>query len=101
MTKSFSLQEIWQRGCKGETLTSTDQQHFTDLARSRFYTFQMSAGHAEQEKSESEAVDWINGLVTGLVKELKANPGLERAWHDSEFASGYHGQRVTSALSET
>ena len=100
MTEKYSLNQIWIRGCKGEDLSTPDFEHFKGLARSRFHTFNMSASHAKQERSEGEAESWINGLVAGLVRELKESPGLERQWYQSEFTNFYYGQLVNLALSK-
>ncbi len=99
MSASATRDQIWRRGCRGEPLTETEPQQFTDLARSRFHTFAMSANHAEQERKTDDAVEWIDGLVRGLTRELLEHPGLEREWLASEFADDYHGKRVTSGLS--
>ena len=101
MTSSTqSLQEIWLKGCKGETLSAADEEHFQTLARSRFHTFSLSADQAGATRTHQEAEDWVNLLVRGLVKELRANPGLERAWQCSDFAQTLHGRAVAFSLSQ-
>ena len=99
-SSTLSLQQIWLKGCKGETLSQADEAHFQSLARSRFHTFSLSADQAGETRSHQEAKDWVRLLVKGLVKELRANPGLERAWQTSDFVQTSHGRSVSFNLSQ-
>ena len=92
------LQEIWQLGCAGETLTPPEAKHFSDLAASRFHTFILSAESAYQSKASDEAKAWVALLVQGLVTELVSNPGLKSAWQDSPFKAHIYGSLVTTEL---
>ncbi len=94
----LSLNEIWLQGCRGEILASRDRKHFSDMARSRFYTFQMSASHARQTREAADADNWVGLLVRGLVTEINQNPGLEREWLASDFPDHIEGRLVTLAL---
>jgi hypothetical protein len=94
----LSPNEIWLQGCRGERLSRRDQKHFSEMARSRFYTFQMSAGHARQTRASADADHWIGLLVRGLATELKDNPGLEREWLASDYPDHVDGRRVTLVL---
>lgn len=88
--------DVWQRGCRGEDLTDKEALRFLHLARSRFYTFQLSASHA-QVQSDGEK---IRLLVRGMALDLSRSPGLERAWNESEFADDTFGALVTAMLDE-
>ena len=49
-----SLQEIWRLGCEGQALCAEDLDHFKALARSRFYTFALSAYEAHQSRGQKK-----------------------------------------------
>lgn len=100
MTELKDRAQVWAEGCRGESLSKRDEARFIHLANNRFHAFQMSASHAEANKSASEAETWIGGLIKGLARELRENPGLERAWQTSDYREGLHGKRVSLLLSE-
>lgn len=88
--------ELWIRGCRGDVLTDKEQAQFRRLARDRFYTFVMSAGHS-QVQGDAEK---IQSLIRSLALDLVRSPGLEREWHDCEFAGDGFGVLVTAMLDE-
>lgn len=88
--------DVWDRGCRGETLNSVDQKRFVGLARDRFYTFLMSAGHAQVQGDAGK----IQSLIRSLALDLTRSPGLEREWHASEFAGDAFGELVTAMIEE-
>ncbi len=92
--------KIWRKGCQGEVLTDNERLAFQSMARNRFNTFEMSATHAIDNKSEHEANNWIDLLVKGLVVELLDNPGLEREWQGSDFSDRLHGRQVALRLNQ-
>jgi hypothetical protein len=93
-----SLQEIWRLGCEGQALCAEYLDHFKALARSRFYTFALSADEAHQSRGQKEAETWVALLIKGLVRELHENPGLERLWQDTTVAASKHGKAVSFQL---
>lgn len=88
--------DIWDRGCRGEDLSAKEARRFHHLARSRFYTFALSASHA-QINSDAEK---IGLLIRSLALDLTRSPGLERAWLESEFAEEDFGALVTAMLDD-
>lgn len=88
--------ELWIRGCRGEVLTRKEQAQFRSLARDRFYTFVMSAGHSQVEGDAEK----IQLLIRSLALDLVRSPGLEREWHDCEFSRDGFGTLVTAMLNE-
>jgi len=88
--------DVWERGCRGEELDDKEAARFHHLARARFYTFVMSASHAQVTSDGAK----IQLLIRSLALDLTRSPGLERAWLDSEFADDDFGSLVTSMLDE-
>ena len=89
-----SLQEIWDRGCRGDALRVDDRKRFTAMARSRFHTFQMGINHAETESSDQHLI----GLISGLATELKDRPGLKKVWLRMPICQSEVGQQVNLLL---
>ncbi len=95
MTNSkYSLQEIWERGCRGEALAPDDMKRFSAMARSRFHTFQMGASHAEGEASDKHLL----GLMRGLAAELNDHPGLKKVWLRMSISKSETGRQVSLQL---
>lgn len=88
--------DVWERGCRGDLLSEAETRRFLHLARSRFYTFVLSASHA-QVTSDG---DKIQLLIRSLALDLVRSPGLEKAWHESRFAGEDFGMLVTAMLEE-
>ena len=88
--------DVWERGCRGEELDDKEARRFQHLARARFYTFVMSASHAQVTSDGAK----VRLLIRSLALDLTRSPGLERAWHESEFADEEFGSLVTSMLEE-
>ena len=88
--------DLWIRGCRGDVLTPKEHVQFRSLARDRFYTFVMSAGHSQVEGDG----DKVRLLVRSLALDLVRSPGLEREWHDCEFSQDSFGSLVTAMLEE-
>ena len=95
MTSSkYSLQEIWERGCRGDALIPEDMKRFAAMARSRFHTFQMGASHAEGEASDQHLL----GLIRGLAAELNDHPGLKKVWLRMSISQSEAGSQVSLQL---
>ncbi|MBL6688954.1 MAG: hypothetical protein ISP91_01040 [Pseudomonadales bacterium] len=90
----LSLQQVWQLGCRGDTLETDDQKRFASMARSRFHTFQMGVTHAEEQSDNEQSLL----LVAGLAVELKDNPGLKKVWLRMSVSESDLGQRVSLHL---
>lgn len=88
--------EVWQRGCRGEILSQKEAARFGHLARSRFYTFALSASHARLNSDG----DKIRLLMRSLALDLVRSPGLERVWLESRFAEMEFGALVTAMLDD-
>lgn len=88
--------DVWDRGCRGEALDQKEAERFSGLARSRFYTFAMSASHAQVNSDAPK----IQLLIRSLALDLVRSPGLEREWHASRFADEDFGSLVTAMLEE-
>lgn len=88
--------DVWERGCRNEPLDEKEAKRFKHLARSRFYTFVLSASHAQVTSDGAK----VKLLVRSLALDLTRAPGLEREWHDSEFAEDEFGAIVTAMLDE-
>lgn len=86
----LSLQEVWQLGCRGDTLGTDDQKRFASMARSRFHTFQMGVTHAEEQSDNERSLL----LVAGLAVELKDNPGLKKVWLRMSVSDSDLGRQV-------
>ncbi len=90
MSTNYSLQEIWVRGCCGDSLTPEDIKRFAAMARSRFHTFQMGISHAENEGSDQRRL----GLISGLATELNDHPGLKKVWLRMPISQSEIGEQV-------
>ena len=90
----LSLQQVWQLGCRGDTLETDDQKRFASMARSRFHTFQMGVTHAEEQSDNEQSLL----LVAGLAVELKDNPGLKKVWLRMSVSESDLGQQVSLHL---
>ena len=92
----YSLQEIWDRGCRDDALIPGDMKRFAAMARSRFHTFQMGISHIE---SESEASDQqLLGLIIGLATELYGHPSLKKVWLRMSISQNETGSQVSLQL---
>lgn len=91
-----SAADVWDRGCRGDVLDAKEVRRFHHLARSRFYTFVLSASHAQVNSD----ADKIRLLIRSLALDLTRSPGLEREWLGSEFAEQDFGTLVTAMLDE-
>jgi hypothetical protein len=97
-SERLSLTEIWHKGCLGETLSPHDAKHFADLAKSRFYTFRLSMGHAHQSTRGEKLAERTKPLISGFASELMSSPGLERFWRDSDYFNDASGKQVAAEL---
>lgn len=88
--------DVWERGCRGENLSVKEGERFQHLARSRFYTFAMSAAHA-QINSDGQKIQL---LIRSLALDLVRSPGLETVWRQSDYAEERFGGLVTAMLNE-
>ena len=88
--------DVWDRGCRGDSLDDRESVRFHHLARSRFYTFVLSASHAQMNSDAAK----IQLLIRSFALDLVRAPGLERAWLESEFADEDFGALVTAMLNE-
>ncbi|MCB1692728.1 MAG: hypothetical protein KDI19_08180 [Pseudomonadales bacterium] len=88
--------DIWARGCRGDDLGDREQARFHSLARDRFYTFVMSANHAQVVGDGKK----IQSLIHSLALDLHRSPGLASEWRISEFAEEGIGPMVTARLLE-
>ena len=88
--------DVWERGCRGEELTDRESLRFENLAKSRFYTFILSASHA-QVNSDGQKIQL---LIRSLALDLSRSPGLERAWLDSDYSDDDFGALVTAMLDQ-
>lgn len=93
---SLNREEIWNRGCRGETMDEGETREFHYLARARFHTFRMGISHAESTRDDEKA----SMLVQGLAVELANSPGLERAWYESPVSEDPQGKAVNERLVE-
>ncbi|MDA0979651.1 MAG: hypothetical protein O3B72_13920, partial [Proteobacteria bacterium] len=80
-----SLEQVWNKGCRGDDLSVEEKKKFAAMARSRFHTFVLGMDHADQQQDEDAAL----GLVRGLAREINENPGLKAIWmklsvHDTD-----------------
>ena len=101
MTNSkYSLQEIWDRGCRDDALIPGDRKRFAAMARSRFHTFQMGISHIESEsEGEGEASDQqLLGLIIGLATELYGHPSLKKVWLRMSISQNETGSQVSLQL---
>lgn len=88
--------DVWERGCRGDELSEQEYAGFRKLARDRFYTFLLSVNHS-QTVGEG---DKIASLIRSLALDLVRSPGLEKEWHQSEWADEPFGAMVTAMLEE-
>lgn len=86
--------DVWERGCRGETLREEDETRFRQLARDRFYTFMLSINHSRVEGNAEK----VQSLIRSLAMDLSGAPGLKQAWYDNEFSSSEFGELVTALL---
>ena len=86
--------DLWDRGCRGEKLDQADSLRFRGLARDRFYTFVLSIRHSRLQGDTTK----VQSLVRSLALDLIRAPGLELAWHDSEFSVEEFGELVTAMI---
>ncbi|MEX0942748.1 MAG: hypothetical protein WD002_09400 [Pseudomonadales bacterium] len=88
--------DVWERGCRGDTLEEADYKRFVGLARDRFYTFLMSVRHSELQGDAEK----IQSLIRSLALDLTRSPGLEREWLASEFSDDEFGELVSAMIDE-
>lgn len=88
--------DLWERGCRDESLDDKEARQFRNLARARFYTFVLSASHSQAAGDAGK----IQLLIRSLALDLTRSPGLEREWHESEFSGEAFGALVTGMLDE-
>jgi hypothetical protein len=88
----MQCEDIWNRGCCGESLEAAEEEEFAYLARARFHTFQMGISHAARDEKR------FTLLIKGLAVELAGFPGLERLWYESPVSEESFGQTVNAEL---
>ena len=88
--------DVWQRGCRGDSLSEREYRGFVKLARDRFHTFSLSIQHSHVQGD----ADKIQSLIRGLALELVRAPGLEAEWHRTDWAADDFGSMVTGMLDE-
>lgn len=88
--------DVWQRGCRGDTLSEREYRGFLKLARDRFYTFTLSVQHSRLQGD----ADKVQSLIRSLALDLVRAPGLEAEWLRSEWADDEFGALVTAMLDD-
>lgn len=89
-----SLEQVWEKGCRGVRLKAEQQKQFAAMARSRFHTFQLGIEHARHQVDEKMFL----GLITGLAIELNEGPGLKRVWLQMSISQTISGKQVCLQL---